>query len=375
MTGHYVSNQALPDFPLWKGADRKRLPLFFELELTARCNNNCRHCYINLPAHDFQARDQELSLQEINHLADQALSLGSLWCLITGGEPLLRPDFSEIYLSLKKKGLLVSVFTNACQITEDQVRLFQRYPPRDLEVTVYGVTPAVYERVTRVPGSFQAFQRGLNRLLEGGIKVRLKAMALRSNVDELPAMAQYCRTHTRDYFRFDPLLHLRFDRDPSRNEEIRRERLSPEEIRRLDQEDPERSQAVKKECAGELGERAPLPNNPTIFQCGAGVGSFTIGYDGRFRLCSSLWDPDCLVDLRRVSLQEAWERLVPRVRSRTSSDPQFQSQCASCPLINLCLWCPAHAHLETGRLDGWVEYFCEVAKARVAELNQISDDG
>ena len=366
MTGHYVSNQALLDFPLWKRAERKRLPLSFELELTARCNNNCRHCYINLPAHDFQARDQELSLQEINHLADQALSLGSLWCLITGGEPLLRTDFSEIYRSLKKKGLLVSVFTNACRITEDLVRLFQGYPPRDLEVTVYGVTPEVYERVTRVPGSFQAFQRGLNRLLEGGIKVRLKAMALRSNVDELPAMALFCRTHTRDYFRFDPLLHLRFDRDTQRNEEIRRERLSPEDIRRLDQEDPERSQAIKKECAGALEERGSLSNNPTIFQCGAGVNSFTIGYDGRFRLCSSLWDPDSLVDLRRVSLKEAWETLVPRVRSRTSSNPQFRSQCGSCPLINLCLWCPAHAHLETGRLDGWVEYFCEVAKARVA---------
>ena len=105
MTGHYVSNQALPDFPpLERGRPSSAFPYPLNWDFTARCNNNCRHCYINLPAHDFQARDQELSLQGINHLADQAPSLGSLWCLITGGEPLLRPDFSEIYRSLKQKG-------------------------------------------------------------------------------------------------------------------------------------------------------------------------------------------------------------------------------------------------------------------------------
>ena len=173
-----------------------------------------------------------------------------------------------------------------------------------------------------------------------------------------------CRTLTRDYFRFNPLLHLRFDRDPSRNGGIRREQVLP----RGDPTTgsgrpgtlPGRQIIIR---TGSCQKRHPFSNNPTIFQCGAGVNNFTIGHDGRFRLCSSLWDPDCLVDLRRVSLQEAWERLVPRVRSQTSSDPtDSQSQCASSPVINLCLWCPAHAHLETGRLDGSVEYFCEVAK-------------
>ena len=65
----------------------KRVPLDFTLELTARCNNNCAHCYINLPAGDRQAIRNELTLAEISDIADQAVALGTLWCLITGGEP------------------------------------------------------------------------------------------------------------------------------------------------------------------------------------------------------------------------------------------------------------------------------------------------
>ena len=67
------------------------------------------------------AREKELTLAEIDRIAGQAVDLGALWCLLTGGEPLLRPDFADIYLLLKKKGLLVSVFTNACLVTEAHV--------------------------------------------------------------------------------------------------------------------------------------------------------------------------------------------------------------------------------------------------------------
>jgi len=104
----------------------KRVPLTFELEVTARCNNDCRHCYINLPAGDRKARESELSVAEIVGIAEQAMALGAMWCLITGGEPLLRDDFSELYLALKRKGLLVSVFTNACLVTEEHVQLFRK---------------------------------------------------------------------------------------------------------------------------------------------------------------------------------------------------------------------------------------------------------
>jgi radical SAM protein with 4Fe4S-binding SPASM domain len=289
--------------------------------------------------------------------------------LITGGEPLLRPDFAEIYLMLKRKGLLVSVFTNACLVTKEHVALFQAYPLRDaIEVSVYGATEETYEQVTRRPGSYAAFRRGLDLLLDGGIKVRLKAMALRSNVHELSEIAAFCRERTADFYRFDPLLHLRYDGDPARNREIRSERLSPAEIVAIEQADDKRARALEKGCEHFIfpAYHGEVCNH--LFHCGTGDSSFTVSYDGVFRLCPDLWHPACIYDLRQGSLAEAWHDLVPRVRDMRSASAEFLRRCRRCPIINLCLWCPAHAHLETGELDGFSEYFCQVAHARAEAL-------
>lgn len=88
--------------------------------------------------------------------------------------------------------------------------------------------------------------------------------------------------------------------------------------------------------------------------------------DGHFHLCSALRHPDCVYDLRQGNLAEAWWSFVPQVRAMRSENPAFLTRCARCPVVNLCLWCPAHAYLETGQLDGWSEYFCQVAHARAA---------
>jgi len=355
-------------FPLWDKLKAKQTPVSFEIELTARCNNDCRHCYIGLPAGDIEAREKEMTPPEIERIAAQAVGMGAIWCLITGGEPLLRPDFEDIYLRLKRLGLLVSVFTNATLITDEHIRLFRRYPPRDIEVTVYGVTRETYERISRRPGSFEAFMSGLDRLLSNGIRVRLKAMAMRSNLAEFPAIAQFCKARTKDFYRFDPQLHLRFDRDAKRNEVIRAERLSPAEIVALEKVDEKRTLALRKNCDLLIMDTASHYGCDHLFHCGAGQGSFTIGPDGRFRLCSSLWEEGATYDLREGTLEEACFRFTPAVRDRRSRRASFLETCRKCPIVNLCLWCPAHAHLETGELDGETPYFCEVAHARAENI-------
>jgi len=99
-----VSSLPLPHFFLWDKMKGKRALISFDLEITARCNLNCRHCYINLPAADRIAREKELSLEEISLVADEAVSLGGLWCLITGGEPLLREDFVDVHRGVCLRG-------------------------------------------------------------------------------------------------------------------------------------------------------------------------------------------------------------------------------------------------------------------------------
>ena len=237
----------IQDFALWDKMKSKRSLFSFDLELTARCNNDCRHCYINLPANDKAAQERELTLAtKLPDIADQAMELGALWCLITGGEPLLRHDFADIYLMLKRKGLLVSVFTNATAIRAEHIALFKKYPPRDIEVTVYGARTRPTKRSRGGPAR-------IRRLCAGWIACSRPACACGSKpwrsariCTRWKRSPRLVARRTKDFYRFDPQLHLRFDGDPVRNAEIRQERLTPEEIVALERADEGRFRRAAK---------------------------------------------------------------------------------------------------------------------------------
>lgn len=348
---------------MWDQAKRDRTLLSVVLELTARCNNNCGHCYINLPAGDGDAEKKELSFDQIKKIVDESVSLGALWFTLSGGEPLLRPDFFDIYMYLKKKGVLLSLFTNASLITEEHIKLFIKYPPRDIEVTVYGVTEKIHKKVT-ANKTFASTMAGIHLLLSNSLPVTLKAMVMRSNVSEIDQIAEFCRSKSKIPFRFDPFLHLRLDRDFQKNKKIISERLTPEEIIRIEKSDPSRFKALKEKCRDMDSIQPPEKKAGRIFRCMAGVNSCCIDHAGILKLCSSLCNENCTYDLKSGSLSHAWNDFVPKVIDMKSDNPSFIETCGKCTMHDICSWCPAHADLETGKLDGHIKYFCNVAEKR-----------
>ena len=78
--------------------------------------------------------------------------------------------------------------------------------------------------------------------------------------------------------------------------------------------------------------------------------------------------PNRVNDLRQGTLEEAWRTLVPKVRDLRSHRKEYLETCRTCPLVNLCLWRPARAHLETGELDSLVDYFCQDSERGVTEV-------
>ena len=358
-----ITSVNLPDSDLVKKLQQTKTPVSINFELTARCNNNCRHCYINLPENDTDTESLELKRNEIENIADQAVKNGVLWCLITGGEPLLRTDFSEIYLMLRKKGLLVSVFTNACLINKSHIKLFKKYKPRELEVTVYGVTEKTYDRVSGVKGSYKQFKAGLDLLLTNNIPVSLKAMAIHSNVHEIEEIAEFCSKHSKKKFRFDPFLHKRYDRNEDRNIKILSERLNKDEIVRIEHNNFARKNALVEACDHLILDQ-DIDSLGRVFTCGILKNGFEISYDGKLRLCSSLLHPDYVRDLKKMSLMDAYNEIVENIINVKSENKEYLNKCNKCKIINLCYFCPANSYLETGKLDDPVDYFCENAHAR-----------
>ena len=139
----YVQKIPSDRMNIWR--DKEPLLQSIDIELTERCNNNCVHCCINLPPDDRSARNREFSTASIKKVLKEAAALGCLNVKFTGGEPLLRDDFEELYVFARRLGLKVTLLTNATLITPQLAELFSRIPPMEkIEVTVYGMKAASY---------------------------------------------------------------------------------------------------------------------------------------------------------------------------------------------------------------------------------------
>src|SRR5262249_61820625 len=128
------------------------------------CNLDRVHGCVDEPGGSGEVRARELPTARVLALIDEVAQAGCLRLLLTGGEVLVRPDFSEIYRHAIARGLRVTVFTNGTMVTEEIADLFDRHRPVSIEITLYGMTRETYERVTRVPGSYDRCLPRLARL-------------------------------------------------------------------------------------------------------------------------------------------------------------------------------------------------------------------
>jgi len=334
-----------------------------DIELTERCNNDCIHCSINLPAGDDAARPREWTASAWKAVLDEAAGLGALVVRLTGGEPLLREDFEEIYLHARKRGLRVMIFTNATLLTPRLARLLRDVPPLEaVEVSAYGVTEETYEAVTRAPGSFGAFRRGLDLLRGHGVPFVVKGAVLPPTRHELDALEAWAAGlggasgPASSALLFD----LRSRRDGSKNELIKGLRLDGDEFVSIARR---RGDAAVAEWR-DLCARAGGPRGDRLFTCLPWGGSAAVDPYGRLQYCLGLRHPDTVYDLAAGSLRAAVTEFLPRVKARRAADPAYLERCGRCFLKGLCEQCPAKSWAEHGTLDTPVEYFCGIAHAQ-----------
>jgi radical SAM protein with 4Fe4S-binding SPASM domain len=367
----YATRVKASAYTLWKN----RAPLLgnLDLELTERCNNDCIHCCINLPADDAEAQQRELATPAVKDILTEAASLGALSVRFTGGEPLLREDFTDLYLFARRLGLKVLLFTNARLITPELVDLFARVPPlEDIEVSVYGLRRESYEAVSRVPGSFAEFRRGIELLRERRVPFWAKGALLPPNRGEMADFQAWAATLPAmdmppDFAMF---FDLRYRRDhPEKNRLIRSLRPAPKDgVAVLKRQGAVYRQEMRQFCSKFMG-----PPGDRLSSCGAGHGACADPY-GRLYPCLPLRWPDAGYDLKGGSLKDALTNFFPRLRAETmATNPDYLARCARCFLKGLCGQCPAKSWAEHGTLDTPVEYLCQVAQTQARDLGLLRE--
>ncbi len=333
-------------YDLRKKAAEKNIPIAAAIEITSRCNLSCCHCFVRSNGHG-----DSLNTGQWKRIIDQAVEEGLLWLCITGGEPLVREDFLEIYEHAKTKGVLVTLFTNGTALTGPIVERLAEYPPFLVEITLYGASAHTYGAITGNAEGFAKTLKGVESLISNGINVKLKSMILRQNrrdIWEMKAIAEQMGVP----FSFDAMVHPQIG-EVEWSEDLR---LSPEEVIALDLMDDGKRNAWMDVARDHLG---PPKDSSRLFDCGVGGTDFYVDAQGFLRTCALYRGLG--YDLGKAPFKEAWKRLLKDVKDKRRTKPGL---CADCSLHAFCGICPAWSRLEEKDEEARVDYLCEVGQLR-----------
>lgn len=341
-------------------ASEKGVPISTTFELTPTCNLKCGMCYIRLP----QSRLDELggwrSLEEWKATALEMKKMGTLFILLTGGEPLLYPDFPELYEFLCKEGFIITINTNGTLITPRIAQLWKNQLPRRVNITLYGASEDTYEKLCHNRNGFQQCLKALSLMKAYGIPVKINFSMVKENQHEYDKMMQIASDLgfpvVADCYMLSGCNSLC---QPARD--INSHRLPPEEaakfaVKQIAYEKGEHFEAFKEAWQKQMEAGIYSQQGPLGLECRAADTSCWIDFRGVMLPCDIMEEYG--VSLKEYTVQEAWQKVR---ESRQKVAPH--EECAGCTLKPACSVCWAIARQEK-QVNGGLDYLCKMAREK-----------
>lgn len=348
-------------------ADHTHTPIGGTMELLPLCNMDCRMCYVRQTREEMERQGHMLSGNEWLEIAEQARGEGLLFLLLTGGEPLLYPEFEPLYTELSRMGLILSVNTNGTLIDEKWADFFAEHGCRRLNITLYGKDNATYQALCRNPKGFTQVINAAHLLKERNVAFRFTCSITPYNVGQLE-----------DFYRIAekmdaPLSVATYMFPPARRgREADSSRLTAEQSAQA----MLHSYHLKNRNADlKLAAQATLAglNNPPRLQkkegfiCHAGHSGFWMNWKGEMLPCGMFNEPK--ISLREHSFAECWNYIVQKCRELPKC-----AECLNCRKQNVCRPCPAHNYTETGSTSDRPGYLCRMTNEKIRLCEEIVSD-
>lgn len=164
--------------------------------LIRRCNLQCKHCYSTSLDIDFK---DELNTQQIKDTIDDLKVAHVPVLILSGGEPLLRPDIYEITAYAKAKGFYVALSTNGTLIDESNIDKIKAADFQYVGISIDGLEE-FHDEFRRQKGSFKTSMHAIKLCKEAGIKVGMRLCLTKDNFQDLPAMLNLMEDYGVDKF-------------------------------------------------------------------------------------------------------------------------------------------------------------------------------
>ena len=332
------------------------------LELLPDCNMNCRFCYVHQNNNRRVEKGEILSAEEWIGIINQAYDMGLYSLLVTGGEPLLYPEFKKLFAWMSEKGLILTLNTNGTLFDESWIDFFKNYGVRQFNVTLYGTDNETYEKLCGFKNGYSKVMNTLRLMKEAGFHFRISVSVVPENMHQLERMKEIANE-------LDVAISYATYMFPASRKEINPEeqyRMKPEEaaeaaIRCYHLQYPHVDYEAT--CRYSLSKLAAPQrfNHVEGFVCYAGKSDFWLSWNGQMRVCGMFSMPELSYNLKEKSFAECWQSLVEDSHKLHS----VCRECSECKMRDLCQSCPAINYAESRQLDGKPEYQCRMTKHMV----------
>ncbi len=328
-------------------------PFLVALNLTRRCNLRCAHCYLDAGTLREGGAD-ELTSAEVFSLLDRIAALGNeIMIVLTGGEPLLRPDLEAIARHASGLGLMVVVGTNGTLLNAGRTAALQEAGVRAVGVSLDSLDPLYHDRFRGLPGAWQATMAGIDACRGAGLMFQLHFTVTDGNADELDAMIAFARSSGAAALNVFFLVCTGRGRSLSHISRDRYERA----LRRLAEaarEEPDL--VVRARCAPHFKRLAHEMNPPLPITladgyeaggCLAGTRYCRVTPEGELTPCPYIEASAGSVRETDIALLWANAPLFAELRS-----PVLEGRCGVCEYAKLCGGCRARPFARDGNLMG-----------------------
>ena len=336
-----------------KTADRPLEPRLIAWEVTRTCNLRCVHCRaasIDKPYPD------EFSTEECLKLLDNIVAFASPIIILTGGEPLARPDIYEIAVHGTNKGLRMVLATNGVLLDAEKSRRLKEAGIQRVSISLDGAIPESHDHFRQVPGAFAGSLRGIDFLKEAGIDFQINTTITRENLHELPAIQELTVTlgavahhifllvptgRAKDYREqeiaaedYEQTLHWFYDQRGEVDLHLKAT-CAPHYYRILRQRAKEEGRQVTVETHG---------MDAATRGCLGGTAFMFISHVGQVQPCGYL-EVDC-GNVRESPVEEIWRNSM--VFKQLRDFDTYKGKCGICEYRKVCGGCRARALEATG---------------------------
>ena len=343
----------------------ERYPINATFELTVRCNLRCKMClFRHDDSENVVIAKKELTSKQWISLAEQAAEMGTGGILITGGEPMLRSDFCEIYENIYRLGFMISLYTNATLVTPEIMEVLRKYPPHKIGISIYGASAETYKKICGNADAFERMLEGSRQLCSLPSVVDFRTTIIYDNLCDSRAIDKLVKE---EFGEKHSVSQTRMVMKAVRGgcADVESCRLSPEDNVKLSLQ---RSIDILKERIGDgFDEKnirvrqenlkkntdcgSSLEKKYSLFGCSGGMSVYAVTWDGKLQACQVLGA--FYTDAVKLGLREAWESFPLAVEL-----PKVSEKCLNCKSKEICQSCYALRYAETGDISGCPEYAC-----------------